>query len=261
MLNSRGNISNEFPGRACRCAVLLGILLAAGLSPAHGEWSVAVESGVVFSAYNDVRIPNATGTEISLTDDLETDPSPYLRVRLTTVIAGRHTLSLLVAPLRLTADGSVEKVVDFNNEEFPAGVPLEARYRFDSYRLTYRYRLVRSERVTAGLGFTAKIRDAEVGLRGAGKKTEYLNTGFVPLLNFSVRWSFACRLAIILEGDALASPGGQGRVEDVLLAFRYERDHIGLSIGYRLLEGGADVGDVYNFTMLHYVAAGMSFTY
>lgn len=257
----RGNKSNGLTGRARRCAVMAGLLLAACVSQAHGEWSVAVESGVVLSGYNDVRIPNRTGTEISLTDDLETDPSPYFRVRLTTVIAGRHTISLLAAPLRLTAEGSIEKDASFNEEEFPAGTPLEARYRFDSYRLTYRYSLYRSEKVTAGLGLTAKIRDAEVGLAGGGKKTEYLNTGFVPLLNFSVRWSFARRLSLVVAGDALASPGGQGRAEDILLAFQYDRKHFGFSVGYRILEGGADVDDVYNFTMLHYIAAGASLTF
>lgn len=261
MTHTRGNKSSRFSCDACLCAVVFVLLLASGVQPAHGEWSVAVESGVVFSGYNDVRIPNETGTEISLTDDLETDPSPYFRVRLTTVIADRHTLSLLIAPLRLTADGSVEKIINFNHVEFPAGTPLEARYRFDSYRFTYRYRLYRSGRITVGLGVTAKIRDAEVGLDGGGSKTEYLNTGFVPLLNFRVRWSFAGRLSLVVEGDALASPGGQGRAEDVLLAFQYDRDHICFSAGYRILEGGADVDDVYSFALLHYVAAGVSVTF
>ncbi len=36
------------------------------------------------------------------------------------------------------------------------------------------------------------------------------------------------------------------------------RDRIVLSAGYRLLEGGADVDDVYNFSWINYGAAGLT---
>jgi hypothetical protein len=242
-------------------------LIIATASPLRAEkfsegrtvWRLEVESGVVFSGYNDVRIPNGTGTDISLTDDLETDPAPFVRVRLTAVFADRHVLSALAAPLRLEATGSVDKTVGFEGVDFPAGAPLEARYRFDSYRLTYRYLLQRSARITAGLGFTAKIRDAAVSIAGAGKKAEKPNTGLVPLINFSVQWGFARHVSLLFEGDALAAP--QGRAEDVLAALRYDRGRVGLMLGYRLLEGGADVDEVYNFALLHYLAAGVSISF
>jgi hypothetical protein len=225
-----------------------------GRAEGRSRWRLELESGIVFSGYNDVRIPNETGTDISLTDDLETDPAPFVRVRVTAVFGDRHVLSALAAPLRLDATGSVDRAVNFEGVEFPAGAPLHARYRFDSYRLTYRYVLHKSERVAAGLGFTAKIRDAAVRITGAGEESEKPNTGFVPLINFSVRWSFARHVSLLFEGDALAAP--QGRAEDVLAAFRYDRGRIGLMLGYRLLEGGADVDEVYNFALLHYLVAG-----
>lgn len=241
--------------------ITTAIIVAAAAAPARGEWRLEVESGVVLGGYNDVRIPNETGTDISLTDDLETGASPFVRWRLTAIFADRHVLSALVAPLRLTADGTTDNAVIFDDEEFPDGAMLEARYRFDSYRITYRYRFHRSERFMAGVGVTAKIRDAAIRIEGAGRAAEYPNTGFVPLLNFRLQWVLAHRLSLILEGDALASPGGQGRAEDVLVALRYDRERIGLSAGYRVLEGGADVEDVYNFALLHYLAAGVSVTF
>jgi hypothetical protein len=62
-------------------------------------------------------------------------------------------------------------------------------------------------------------------------------------------------LGFLLEGDALAAP--QGRAEDVLLAFYFHpAERIGMKVGYRILEGGADNDEVYNFTLLHYLAAG-----
>jgi hypothetical protein len=63
-------------------------------------------------------------------------------------------------------------------------------------------------------------------------------------------------LSFLLEGDALAAP--QGRAEDVLVAAGYRlSDKISLKAGYRILEGGADNDEVYNFTLLSYAAVGI----
>ncbi len=73
---------------------------------------------------------------------------------------------------------------------------------------------------------------------------------------------FSTEVSFLLEGDALASPGGQGRAEDVLLALFYRlNDRLSLKAGYRILEGGADVESVYNFTLLNYVIAGAEFRF
>jgi hypothetical protein len=79
------------------------------------------------------------------------------------------------------------------------------------------------------------------------------------LFHFDLLWRFANPVALRLDGDALASPGGQGRAEDVRLALVYESiPGRQLFLGYRILEGGADVDDVYNFALFQYVVAGFS---
>jgi hypothetical protein len=61
--------------------------------------------------------------------------------------------------------------------------------------------------------------------------------------------------ALLIEGDALAT--GQGRAEDIFGGISYmANDRIQLKGGYRLLEGGADVEDNYNFSFINYVALG-----
>jgi len=179
----------------------------------------------------------------------------FFRARVTYSFHDRHSLAVLVAPLRLSAEGSVDKPVSFAGADFAPNVALKGRYRFDSYRLTYRYDIHRSQDVTAGIGITAKIRDASISLEDADKKSEKENTGFVPLINFRVDWRPSDRIAMVLDGDALAAP--QGRAEDVLLASQYPlQKHYGLKLGYRFLEGGADVDETYNFAMLHYLVMG-----
>jgi len=55
---------------------------------------------------------------------------------------------------------------------------------------------------------------------------------------------------LLIEGDALAAK--QGRAEDVLIAATYEfSDHFVSRAGYRMLEGGADNDEVYNFGLFH----------
>ncbi len=237
----------------------VGLMVFAG-ARAFADWSVDLESGVVFSGYNDVQIPGRTGTRFSLSKELKTDPGFFYRIRLTYSFGGKHHISALFAPLRLHAKGQVDRLVRFNQIEFEPRTPLKATYRFDSYRLTYRYDFLRMEALRIGLGFTAKIRDASISLEDKQKKTEKKNTGFVPLLNFKMEWMFSESLGILLEGDGLAAP--QGRAEDVLVALEYRpTERVLLKAGYRVLEGGVDVAEVYNFTLVNYAAFGGSVTF
>lgn len=223
----------------------------------QGDWFFDAEGGYVWPGYIDVRIPNETGTLFSLTYDLPAESKIVYRLRLNYRFHPKHSVSVLYAPLSLNAQGSVDKDISFNGDFFPANTDLKAFYKFNSYRLTYRFDFINSQKWKVGLGFTAKIRDAEVRLEDSDKRSSNTDVGFVPLLNFRVEWMFSTEVSLLLEGDALASPGGQGRAEDVLLALFYHlNDRLSLKAGYRILEGGADVESVYNFTLLNYVIVG-----
>jgi len=237
------------------------LLVLALVAPAVARWSVDFEAGPVFSGYNDVRIPGDTGTLFSLTDDLEARVALGFRARVSKTFGDRHWVSVLVAPLRVESRGRLDRDVLFAGERFDAGDgELKALYRFDSYRLTYRYGLVHARRFSLDLGLTAKVRDAEISLNyaavmleGASKK----NTGFVPLISFRADWQLGPRVGLVLDGDALGVP--QGRAEDVMAALRIGLgDRADARVGYRLLEGGSDVDEVYGFALFHYAVAGVT---
>lgn len=200
--------------------------------------------------------PGDDGTEFSLSDELTTSVEPVSRVRVGYRFGSRHLLTALYAPLTLTAKGILDRDLDFAGGRFPADSTLLAVYRFDSYRLTYRYSIIRRSDLEVGVGLTGKIRVAEIALYGpaAGVKN---NTGFVPLVNLHVEWRPGDgRFGMLLDADALAAP--QGRAEDVLLAATVSlRDGLNVYAGYRTLEGGADNDEVYTFAWLHYVVAGL----
>ena len=219
-----------------------------------------IEGGWVFPGYNDVRIPGDSGTKLSLTEDLSADSFPAYRARYTVTLAGKHDLGLLAAFLTMRSDGTLDRDVDFNGATFPAGTPLESTFRFNSYRLTYRYLFYDSPKFQFRAGVSAKVRDAAIRLEGGGQESENTDLGFVPLLSFSATWFAHPSLRVVLDGDALAAP--QGRAEDVLLAAVVPlNDHASLKAGYRILEGGADNDTVYTFSLFHSAVAGLVVTF
>lgn len=239
--------------RSLVSSVILSVILLAAPVVQAG-WLFDLETGAVFSGLNDARIPGEDGTKFSLVDDLQTDPAPFFRLRLGGTLARRHNLVLLYAPLSLIAEGKIDRDVEFNGVTFPAGTPLRAFYRFDSYRLTYRYDFYLDDHLELGAGLTGKIRDAAIGLDGA-EFTENTNTGLVPLINLRLFWRFVENWGLLVEGDGLVGP--QGRAEDFQAAVEARlTEQLAVRLGYRILEGGADNEKVYTFSLFHYALVG-----
>ena len=232
-----------------------------GLWASGGNWSVDMEGGMILPGYNDVQIPNdETGTRFSLKNDLDIEQKAYYRLRLTYRLGEKHALSLLYAPLSLDAAGILDAPVNFEGVYFDSGSSVNALYRFNSYRLTYKYRLISKPKLNFWIGFTAKIRDAEVKLETDTQESSKTNVGFVPLLHVSLQWNWGKSLGFLFEADALAAK--QGRAEDVAAAIFYRLGkNVKLKFGYRFVEGGANVDEVYNFAMINYFYGGLIFNF
>ena len=241
-------------------ACLFGLSVVCHSAMAEATQSFDIEGGWVFPGYNDVRIPGDSGTKLSLTEDLSANSFPACRARYTVTLAGKHDLGLLAAFLTMRSEGTLDRDVDFNGATFPAGTPLESTFRFNSYRLTYRYLFYDSPKFQFRFGVSGKVRDAAIRLKGGGQSSENTDLGFVPLLSFNATWFVHPSLRLVLDGDALAAP--QGRAEDVLLAVVAPlNDNVSLRAGYRILEGGADNDTVYTFSLFHYAVAGIVMTF
>ena len=233
------------------------VSIFAAPSYSRGSVQLDLESGIAQSGYNDVRYPGTTGTKLSLSRDLSLDRSLFWRARASVTFGDRHTLSLLAAPLRLDGQGVLANDVTFGEALFQAATSVKTRYRFDSYRLTYRYDFIHRDDLRLGIGFTGKVRDAAISVRGGGRTSEKANTGFVPLINFRADVRINQRFGLLIDGDALAAP--QGRAEDVLAAITVATTkHIEFKCGYRILEGGADNDEIYTFALVNYLVLGVS---
>ncbi len=237
----------------------IGIAIpASGIAEEEPRFAIEFEAGPVWQSRNDVQIPNdEEGTRFSLEELAGTGPWPAGRIYFTWNITQRHGLRALAAPLAYTETGVFREPVNFVGETYQPGLPTEATYEFNSWRLTYRYRFKRGSKWNWWIGFTAKVRDAKIELaqesvtsqEGAASKDT--DVGFVPLLHLAGDWHFSKRWHARLDLDALA--GGPGRAEDLALKLVYDiSERWSITGGYRTVEGGADTDEVYNFAWFNY---------
>ena len=238
-----------------KTALLLAALTAFTtplMAAEDSRFSLELEAGAVWQTSNDVQIPNDDlGTRFSLKDLVGTGPWPAARVYFTWNINHKHGLRLLLAPLSYTESGIFDEDVLFAGQAYEAGIPTDATYQFNSWRLTYRYKFKNGERWQLWIGSTAKIRDAKIQLRQGEITSKDDDFGFVPLLHFAADWRFAEKWHPIFDFDGLA--GGPGRAFDVALKVGYDiNDRWSVTAGYRTVEGGADVDEVYNFAWFNY---------
>jgi len=238
-------------------AVLVFVMLAS-LQGLSAQAFVDVEGGVAFTGYNDVQIPTDTGTRISLKDDTSSASALAFRIRAGYTIFDRHTFMLLAAPLTVRGSAVLDRDLTYRDTTFTAGSRVDSVYRFDSYRLTYRYTFLDSDPFVLAAGITGKVRSAGISLMGDEGYAIRTDLGVVPLINFMANWRMTDRFGLLLDADALVTPFG--RAEDALFAVQYRySDNADLRLGYRILEGGSDGGgNVYTFALFNYVTAGVT---
>ncbi|HSJ31395.1 MAG TPA: hypothetical protein VK933_08180 [Longimicrobiales bacterium] len=234
----------------------LALLLPAAAGAQTPRFMIELEGGPAWQSYNDVEIPNdGSATRFSLYDLAGSGPWPAGRLYVTWNIAPRHGLRLLLAPFSLTEMGTPEEAVRFAGATYAAGEPVQATYTFNSYRLSYRYLARAGDRTSVWIGGTVKVRDAVIALEGVTSSRKD-DLGFVPLLHVAGEWRFAPAWRIGLDADGLA--GGPGRAIDAALELGHDINRRWtVEAGYRMVEGGADVEEVYTFAWLHYATVSL----
>ena len=250
---------------ALAVSLLLASLGANNLEAQQPRFTVELEAGPVWQTRNVAESPNdGTATRFSLRDLLGVGPWPAGRLTLGWNPGDRHGFRVLLAPLTVEDIAIPGEDIDFEGITFRAGEATRATYTFNSWRGTYRYLFHASDALQGWVGGTAKIRDAVIGLESSPelgapgsasddplRQAEKTDVGFVPLLHLAGRWTPSPGWVVSAEVDGLA--GGPGRAFDVALAAGLELGRgWTLEAGYRTVEGGADIDEVYSFAWIHY---------
>ncbi|MEJ2085179.1 MAG: hypothetical protein P8Y44_05795 [Acidobacteriota bacterium] len=222
------------------------------LGQTQPRFSLELEAGPVWQSRNEVQIPNdEQGTRFSLEQLTGQGPWASGRLYFSWNISNRHGIRALIAPLSFTETGVLDEPVRFAGETYLADEPTEATYEFNSWRLTYRYRLGSGPKWKWWVGITAKVRDAKIELAQRDVTSKDTDLGLVPLLYLAGDWNFADNWHAVADFDGLA--GGPGRAFDLSLKLINDvSDKWSVSGGYRTLEGGVDTDDVYNFAWFNY---------
>jgi hypothetical protein len=239
------------------CFSILGIVASLISFQQASAHELRGEGGLVKLGHNRFAIPNPAGTRITFS---EADNQFYYRLRAEFQISENSFLRILFAPLQQEYSSLRDTAISFNGTSFPANLPTVTTYKFNSYRLAYLYRFTLWSDWKAQVGVVAKIREAKIGLRNsAGLTNTYDNVGFVPLLNVGLFVPLSEAWEVRFDLDGAAAP--QGRAFDGSLEiFRRlgESPSSGLSVGYRVLEGGADNDKVFTFSLFHYGFAALT---
>jgi hypothetical protein len=222
--------------------------------------ALTVEGGAAWQLRNTARISNeAPNTRFKIDEITGEGPYPAGRIMFDWPLGGPHHLRFLIAPLGLEETGVTDEPIVFRNTVFEPG-KIRAKYRFDSYRVTYRYTFFDDERWTWSGGAALKVRDAEIALQQGDLRRRKTNTGVVPLLALYGEWRFAPRWVGILDFEGLAAP--QGRAIDTALKVGYDiTPRLNLQAGYRLLDGGADNDELYTFARFDYAVLGLTWRF
>lgn len=241
-------------------AALVGASFGSAAEATAPKWHLELETGPSWLSRNDVRIPNDQGTRFDLMELTGSGPDAYVRFYATYAFNERHAVRLNIAPLVFSGTGTLPEPVRFTDQNFAAGQPTRGEYKFNNYRLTYRYSFSGSEQWNWGAGAALLVRDARIELTQGDTQAVDDDLGVVPILHLYAAYQANPKTTVELDLEGAAA--AQGRAIDAAIKVRYQLDASwDLSLGYRTLEGGADNDSLYTFAWIHYANVSLGYRF
>lgn len=144
----------------------------------------------------------------------------FARLSAELEILKRHTIILLYQPLDLRTRATLQRDVRMEGLDFPAGTPMDFRYGFDFYRVSYLYDFIAHPRHELSLGLSLQIRVANIEFAsqdGALQRTSQ-NLGPVPIIKMRGRYGLSERsfLGFEIDGIVVQFPSQLGSVLGLL---------------------------------------------
>jgi hypothetical protein len=233
----------------------LMIYLLCLLSLASAQ-SVRFETGISSVIKNEFRVPKQGGTDVQFPDSSQM----YYRVEGSWDWNERHGLRFVVAPFSYSEKINTTAPIVFDKTTFASNTETSLNFKFNSYRLGYVYHWIQDTNWTLDVGGTLKVRDALISVEQAGVEEKFTDFGFVPLLYLKVARHWNELWSTALTADGAGSP--QGYAVDALIDIEYRwREAYTLSLGYRLLDGGADNDTLKTFSTIQYLSTGLNYSF
>jgi hypothetical protein len=210
---------------------------------------------------------------------------PFRRLSGDILIGPRHRLVFLYQPIDVRTEILLSRDIAVDEAIFKAGTPMELRYGFDFYRLSYLFDFVPDPRNELAAGASLQVRDAVITFAAKSGGADQLRTeqgiGPVPALKFRLKRYLTGMVWVGSEIDGVyaAGKGATGSTEvsndfvgallDASVRGGFSpKENIDVFLNVRYLGGGAEgtqtddtgPGDGYTKNWLHAYSVALGLT-
>jgi hypothetical protein len=134
---------------------------------------------------------------------------PFSRISADIKISKRHNLTFLIQPFDIQTKAILEKDIVIDNQAFAKSTPLDLRYGFTFYRLSYLYDFWKADDRELGIGLSFQLRNATIEFASSDGKLlrSNRNVGPVPIFKFRMKYPFDNGFWIGSEVDGFYASG------------------------------------------------------
>jgi len=202
---------------------------------------------------------------------------PFSRLTAELKLGRKHNLIFLIQPLDVRTEALLARDIIVDDLTFPEGTPLELRYGFTFYRLSYLYDFVKADNKELAIGLSFQIRNATISFASADGALFRINEGVgpVPIFKFRSRHPLKDGMWFGTEIDGFYASGKyitgsendfEGAILDASVRLGFElTEYLDSFINIRYIGGGAKgteenapgPGDGFTDNWLHTVSVSL----
>jgi hypothetical protein len=204
---------------------------------------------------------------------------PFSRLTAELNLSGRHNIIFLIQPLDIRTQALLQRDIVVDELTFPEGTPVDLRYGFTFYRMSYLYDLAKAKNKELAIGLSLQIRNATISFASSDGKLFRINEGIgpVPILKFRSRHPFNNGMWFGTEVDGFYASGKyitgsendfEGAILDASVRLGFEFiDYLDSFLNIRYIGGGAKgteeddpgPGDGFTDNWLHTISISLGF--
>ncbi len=130
----------------------------------------------------------------------------FARLSAELEILKRHSIILLYQPLDLRTSATLRRDIRMEGLDYPAGTPMNFRYGFDFYRVSYLYDFFADPKHELAIGLSLQIRVANIEFASQDGQLQRTtqNLGPVPIIKLRGRYGVSDNAFIGFEIDGIA---------------------------------------------------------